>query len=91
MPSIKQQLRQEILRQRGLVKGKGGKLKFNTIMPFKGSTNSSLTLAMRLLEEVHQQSIEDLLAVHLPLRRVARNLGVDVSTVSKWRTRLGMQ
>ena len=50
------------------------------------------TLAMRLMEQQHGISIEDLISEDVgSLATVAKILGIDESTVSKWRLRLGMR
>ncbi|KKM82281.1 hypothetical protein LCGC14_1321120 [marine sediment metagenome] len=54
--------------------------------------NHNKTLAMRLLENQFGQTIEYLLDEEQgSLKEVAKTLGIDESTVSKWRLRLGMR
>ncbi len=55
-------------------------------------TSYSKTLAMRLLEAQFGRTIEFLLSEEQgSLKEVAKTLGIDESTVSKWRLRLGMR
>ena len=54
------------------------------------TTPNSKTLAMRLLEKQFGQSIESLIKEG-SLAEVAKTLGIDESTVSLWRLRLGMR
>lgn len=55
------------------------------------SCDPKKTLAMRLIEDRHQRTMEELLDVRLRGSEVARYLGVTGSTVSKWRKDLGMR
>ena len=86
MPTIKQQLRQEILKRRGLAKGRAGHL----VQSQPAQLRTDLTTAMQLLELQHGKPIEVLLAPHLSVRLVGRRLGINYSTVSKWRNQLGL-
>jgi len=83
---IKAKLQEQILRQRGLES-----------RDYKGFTPSELppsdgtkTLAMRLLEARFGLPIAVMLADG-SLAEVAEFLGVDQSTVSKWRLRLNLR
>ena len=83
-------LRKQILEERGLVshqraKGKGKRLV--TILPTM-PTGSKTTL-MELLEARHHKDIRELLITG-SLTVIAENLGIDFTTVSKWKKRLGL-
>ncbi len=86
---MRQQLRKSILRKRGLGRGKYGKFVEPTV-------NSEIpdhkkTLAMRLLEKQYSMPIEILLNPDAPIDSVAKHLGINRSTVSVWRLRLGLR
>jgi len=89
MPSLKNQLKASILRKRGLGKGKYGKL----VEPSISSEipDNKKTLAMRQIEMRFSMPIELLLNVDAPIDLVAKKLGIDRSTVSVWRLRLGLR
>lgn len=89
MPSLKNQLKASILRKRGLGKGKYGKLVEPTIS--SEIPDRDKTLAMKLLEKQFSMPIELLLNPDAPIDKVARRLGIDRSTVSVWRLRLGLR
>lgn len=87
MPTVKQQLREEILKRRGLTQGRYGRLR-----PVKPHTRSkNKTWAMEALELEFGKPIEELLAPGVSIILVARRLGIDKGTVSKWRLRFGLR
>lgn len=84
---IKAKLQESILRQRGLVsKGRHSGLTVDKLPP----ANGNKTLAMRLLEGRFGIPITVMLNEG-SLKEVAEFLGVDESTVSKWRLRLKLR
>ena len=89
MPSLKKSLRTSILRKRGLAKGKYGKL--TEPMVVSEIADAEKTLAMKLLEKQFSEPIEKLLDPNAPIDRVAKRLGINRSTVSVWRLRLGLR
>ena len=46
------------------------------------------TLTMRILEQQFQTPIEELIAYGDSLKNIAAELGLDISTISKWRKQL---
>lgn len=89
MPTPRQRVQREILRRRGVVPEQYRGLKPKEIKPDDGTK----TLTMRLLEREFGVPIEDLLHVPLygRLEPIAERLGIDISTVSKWRLKLGLR
>jgi hypothetical protein len=85
MPTPRQKVQQAILKRKGLETGRYRGLKVVEI-----SKDGNKTLAMRLLEREFGDSIENLLLFG-DLAATARYLGIDKSTVSKWRLRLGLR
>lgn len=90
MPTPRQNLKRRILRERGLTQGKYGKL---IPEPHTGkvSNDSTKTLAMRQIEARLGKPIEVLLSMNRTQEDIARLLGIDRSTVSVWRLRLGIR
>lgn len=86
MPTPRQLAQRAILRRKGLKPGHYRGLKVTEL-----SSDSTKTLAMRLLEREFETQIEDLLTKHEGLAATARYLGIDPSTVSKWRLKLGLR
>ena len=92
MPTPRQRLQRNILRERGLVKGGYGKLvdapesALNTV-----SDDFTKTLAMRQIEARLGKPIEVLLSMNRTQEEIAKILGIDRSTVSVWRLRLGIR
>ena len=85
-PRFKERLRKHILDKRKLVRTGQGRLE---PMP-REPHDPRKTLAMRLLESVHEAPIEELL-LGGDLNQVAKTLGIHFSTVSLWRHRLGLR
>jgi len=83
---FKERVRRQVLKKHGLVRTGQGHLEPMPEEP--GDPNK--TLAMRVLQELHGMSIEELL-MKGSLKKVAVLLGVGESTVSKWRLRLGLR
>lgn len=84
---VKGRLQEHILRQRKLAKGESYKgLTVEELPP----SNGNKTLAMRLMEARFGTPMETLLQSG-NLIEVAEFLGIDQSTVSKWRLRLGLR
>jgi hypothetical protein len=88
MPTRRQLLQRDILKKRGLESEYYGGLKPQEIVP-----DSSKTLAMRLIEVRFGIPIEELLKVeqYENLEPIAKKLGIDISTVCKWRLKLGLR
>lgn len=84
--SFKERIRRDLLAGRGLERtGKGH------IEPVPTpSSDPRKTLIMTLLEDKHGLPMETLLIAGT-LEEVGDTLGVDQSTVSKWRKRLGLR
>jgi len=83
-------LREQILKEHGLIshqkaKGKGKRLVTHLPTMLTGSK----TILMELLESRHKKDIRELLITG-SLTVVAKNLGIDFTTVSKWKKRLGL-
>lgn len=78
--------RRKLLRDRGLIRTGKGHLEPMPDEP--GDPNK--TLAMRLIEARLGRLMEDLL-VEGSLKDLSELLGVEESTVSKWRLRLGLR
>lgn len=89
MPTARQRIQRDILRKRGLEPEEHGGLKTQEIAPADGNK----TLAMRLIEVRFGRPIEELLKVerYENLGPIAQRLGIDVSTVCKWRLKLGLR
>ena len=85
--SIKSKVQEAILKGRGLEVAPAGLVKR---VHKELSDRPSTTLAMRLLEEQYGTSIESLIR-HGTIKEVAEFLGIEESTVSKWRLRLGLR
>lgn len=83
---FKERFRRKLLKDRGLVRTGQGHLE---PMP-DGPNDPNKTLAMRLIEARLDRQIEDLLSEG-SLKEVATLLGIEESTVSKWRLRLGLR
>lgn len=92
MSKVKQRIRTDILKRRGLRAGKYGKVEPDVTgrRPPPSSNGSGKTLAMRLIEWDMEADIEEVLMAG-SLGEVAEMLGIDKSTVSKWRLRLGLR
>jgi len=84
--SAKAKLQEQILRQRGLENRAYKGLATEELPP----PDSGKTLAMRLMEARFGTPIAVLLSPGT-LKEVATFLGIDESTVSKWRLRLGLR
>ena len=85
-PQYKERLRLHILDKRKLVRTGQGHLE---PVP-KEPHDPRKTLAMRLLESIHEAPIEELLLAG-NLNQVAEALDIHFSTVSLWRRRLGLR
>lgn len=83
---IKHRLRDQILKRRGLQPTEYTGLEETSVPPSDGVK----TLTMRQIEARFNRPIEDLL-VEGNLNQVANRLGVDFTTVSRWRERLGLR
>lgn len=92
MTRAKQRIRADILKRRGLRVGKYSRIEPDVVdrQSMNLSTDPSKTLAMKLIEEALGTDIKEMLASGT-LGEVAEMLGVDKSTVSKWRLRLGLR
>ncbi len=84
--TIRRRIRERILKERGLEASSGGGLEVKEIPDPDGLK----TLAMRLLEVQFNQPIEELLQIG-NLVETAKALGIDQSTVSLWRLKLGLR
>ena len=82
---IKQRLQEQILKHRGLKPASYTGLEENTVPP-----DGIKTLTMRQIEARFGIPIEELL-MEGSLNQVARRLGIDFTTVSRWRERLGLR
>lgn len=82
--SIRTKIQESILKQRGL------ETVPHTLSKKIKVVTPNTTLAMRLLEEQYSTSIESLVK-HGTLKEVSEFLGIDETTVSKWRLRLGLR
>lgn len=93
MVTNRRQLREEVLRRRGLVEGPRGKLRIKPPLaglgPGPPEVRPGITARMRLIEITHGKPIEVLL-VRGSVREVGRRLGINYSTVSKWRMKFGL-
>lgn len=85
-PQFKERVRREVLRKRGLVRAGHGRLESAPDEP----TDPNKTLAMRLIEARLGVPIEESLMAG-SLEEVAKLLGINETTVSKWRLRLGLR
>ncbi|KKM68077.1 hypothetical protein LCGC14_1464460 [marine sediment metagenome] len=81
MTSKRTQLADRVLRERGLTSVDG---KIRKIIP-----QSKKTALMMLLEIQHSTTIDQLITGQ-SIKRVGKALGIDHSTVSKWRKRLDL-
>ena len=93
MTRAKQRIRADILKRRGLVAKKYGQVEPVVLPPIRtplaGARNGK-TLAMRLIEGELNMPIEEVLSTGT-LGEVSEMLGVDKSTISKWRLKLGLR
>jgi len=66
---------------------------YRGLKPKEVKSNGNKTLAMRLIEREFDTPIEKLLEVPLygNLTPIAERLGISVSTVCKWRLKLGLR
>ena len=91
-PKFKERMRQQLLARRGLTRVGQGHLEslppLELVPEFPGAEHK--TLAMRLIEQRFGVPIEELL-VEGALQEVGTLLGIDQSTVSKWRKLLGLR
>lgn len=85
-PQFKERIRRRLLKNRGLVRAGHGHLEPMPDEP----RDPNKTLAMRLIEARLGVLIEVLL-LEGSLKEVAALIGVDETTVSKWRLRLGLR
>lgn len=85
-PRFKERIRRDLLKKRGLVRTGYGHIEDKPDVPH----DPRKTLAMRLLEAQFDCPIEELLVLG-GIREVGNRLGIDSSTVSKWRLRLGLR
>ena len=77
-------VKDRILEERGLIKHQPAKYKHGKMVRIPPSPLDSLkTPTMKYLELRHRKTIQDMLVAG-SLSQVARKLGVDPSTVSKW-------
>lgn len=88
-PTFSQQLQLEILKKRGLVRKKRRGLSQDSISIDRA--DRSKTLAMKLIEERFGRPIEELLEDGTGIKQIGERLGIDPSTVSVWRLRLGLR
>ncbi len=86
MVRFKERVRRRILKERGLVRTGQGHLAPETKEP----DDPNKTLAMRLIEARLGEPIEELL-MRGSIKQVGEELGIDETTVSKWRLRLGLR
>ena len=85
-PGFKERIRRDVLGKHNLERtGKGHIGAIPTPPP-----DPRKTLIMRLLEDKHGLPMEELLLMG-DLEEVGEMLGVDQSTISKWRKRLGLR
>lgn len=85
-PGFAAKVRRDMLKRRGKVSGGYGKVA-PAPKPVRNKVN---TLAMHLLEQYHGKSIEELIGTG-EIKDVGDALGIDPSTVSKWRRRIGLR
>ncbi len=85
-PGFKERIRRDLLANRGLERTGKGHVEAIPTPP----SDPHKTLIMMLLEDKHGQPMEELLMAGT-LEEVGGTLGVDQSTVSKWRKRLGLR
>ena len=78
--------RQSVLKRRGMVRTGRGRVA-PTPKPVR---DRNKTLAMHLLEQQHGKPIEELIATG-EIRNVGEALGIDRTTVSLWRKKLGLR
>jgi len=88
MPGLgfKERIRRDILAKRGLERVGKGHIEDTPTLP----PDPCKTRLMELLEDKHGLPMETLLILGT-LEEVGARLGVDQSTVSKWRLRLGLR
>lgn len=85
-PGFKERVRRDILKKRDKVRGGYGK-----VLPAPAPVRRrNLTLAMHLMEQQHGKSMEELIGTG-EIKDIGLALGVDPSTISKWRKRLGLR
>jgi hypothetical protein len=87
-------LREEVLEKHGLRKGKQGHLRpkiGRALIGPKQRRSRHKTALMAALELAFDADIDDLLDLDDSLQVVASKLGLDQSTVSRWRLRRGMR
>lgn len=85
-PGFAAQVRRDILKHRKKVLKGRGKVA-DAPLPVR---DWNKTLAMHLLEQQHGRSIEELIATG-EIKEVGEALGIDPTTVSLWRKRLGLR
>lgn len=83
---VKRRIQRDILRRRGLGTKEQGHLKTNEVPPPDGIKTST----MRQIEARFGVPLEELL-MRGNQKEVAQFLGVEASTISKWRLRLGLR
>lgn len=88
-------MQREILERRGLRRGRNSQI-VNSSLDVRGSSKVTIsrikkTPLMRAIEERWNQPIEELLDTNLPIEVIGNKLGVNQSTVSLWRLRLGLR
>ncbi|KKL04837.1 hypothetical protein LCGC14_2612060 [marine sediment metagenome] len=81
-----EQTRRDMLKRRDKVRAGRGKIA-PTPKPVR---DRNKTLAMHLLEQLHGKTIEELIGTG-EVRDVGKALGIDYSTISRWRERLGLR
>lgn len=86
MSKRRRELQDLVLKRRGLQRAGRGRLVTTPVPPPDGRK----TLAMRILESKFSMPIEALLQGGT-LQEVADKLGIDFTTVSLWRKRLGLR
>lgn len=91
MPTPLTNIRDNILRERGLTTTKSSVREHKQIVKAAGSVSFlKKTPLMRYLEVRHRQSILDILASG-SLTHIHRKYGIDRSTASKWKKKLRQQ
>ena len=96
MATIRQRIREDVLKRHGLVKAKGRGLKPKPKKPPPSLAGVDLvgdgrkTLTMLLLEAQLDCPIEEILSAG-SLSVLSRELGLSRSCISKWRQRLGVR
>lgn len=95
--AVRRRLRKEILSERGLVtirvppaSNPESTVRMKKLVSEDMRYNHLKTDLMRLLELDHGRPIEVLLTLSHNMSDVARQLGVDRSTVLRWKRRLGL-